>query len=213
LARILLTTFAVIVIDYKTPTGILNTRLNHVQDWLKCGGRVQFATRAIGGKVPCPHCQKILTLHKHENLKMPCFFLQGKHRISRPRPRPKNSLPALQNEHHVERANMNTLNQIQNWPERAKQANYCATTLAKHCRISLRTLERYWRKEFGQSPKSWLVNHRLEKADGMIKSGLSVKETAGNLGYEHFNNFSRDYKEHTGCCPTAKTTPIRPPPP
>ena len=98
------------------------------------------------------------------------------------------------------------LNHINNWPERARQANWSAAALAKLCDVSVRTLERFFLKEMGENPKKWLLTQRNVKATGLLKGGLSVKETAGNLGYGHFNNFSRDYKVYTGCCPTDKVT-------
>ena len=101
----------------------------------------------------------------------------------------------------------NRLLDIRNWPELAQKANWCAGTLAKQHGVSLRTLERFFVKNMGKSPKEWLSEQRHEEGHKMLKEGMSVKETAGNLGYEHFNNFSRDYKKHTGCRPTDKTTP------
>ena len=44
----------------------------------KCGGHVAFSPRNLGFKIPCPHCQTILTLRgADETLKMSCFFCQG----------------------------------------------------------------------------------------------------------------------------------------
>ena len=42
-----------------------------------CGGHIKFAIQNLGQKIPCPHCQKTITLRKPENLKMSCFFCQG----------------------------------------------------------------------------------------------------------------------------------------
>jgi hypothetical protein len=42
-----------------------------------CGGHVQFGVQAVGGKISCPHCQKIMTLHQVENLKISCYFCHG----------------------------------------------------------------------------------------------------------------------------------------
>ncbi len=42
-----------------------------------CGGHIQFPIKAVGSKIPCPHCQKIMTLHQAENLKMSCYFCKG----------------------------------------------------------------------------------------------------------------------------------------
>lgn len=42
----------------------------------ECGGRIRFAIDNLGQKIPCPHCEKTVTLRKPENLKMSCFFCQ-----------------------------------------------------------------------------------------------------------------------------------------
>lgn len=42
-----------------------------------CGGHIRFATQNAEQPIPCPHCQKAITLHPPENLKMSCFFCQG----------------------------------------------------------------------------------------------------------------------------------------
>jgi transcriptional regulator GlxA family with amidase domain len=101
----------------------------------------------------------------------------------------------------------NKLRQIQDWPERAQAAKWCATTLAKDCSVSLRTLERYFLKEMGESPKKWLLEQRHQKADQMLKEGLNVKEAAVELGYNHdgLDNFRRDFKAHMGYCATDKS--------
>lgn len=41
-----------------------------------CGGKIKFPAQNIGQQIPCPHCQKAITLRKPENLKMSCFFCQ-----------------------------------------------------------------------------------------------------------------------------------------
>jgi AraC-like DNA-binding protein len=101
------------------------------------------------------------------------------------------------------------LRYIQNWPELALEANWRAATLAKQQGVSLRTLERYFLKQKGKSPKAWLLEQRRQKADKLLQAGLSVKEAAARLDYKHSTHLSRDYKEHLGCCPTSKTAPIR----
>jgi hypothetical protein len=42
-----------------------------------CGGKIKFSAQNIGQQIPCPHCQKAITLRKPENQKMSCFFCQG----------------------------------------------------------------------------------------------------------------------------------------
>lgn len=39
-----------------------------------CGTHIRFDDRNLGQKIPCPHCQKAITLRKPNLLKMSCFF-------------------------------------------------------------------------------------------------------------------------------------------
>jgi len=81
---------------------------------------------------------------------------------------------------------MNTrLHHIQNWPELARAANKSVAALARHCDISVRTLPRYFLKKMGKSPKQWLSEQRLLRANELIQGGSSVKETAARLDYKH----------------------------
>jgi AraC-like DNA-binding protein len=102
----------------------------------------------------------------------------------------------------------NRLQNIQNWPELARQANWCAGTLAKQHGVSLRTLERYFLKEMGKSPKAWLVEQRQQQASKLLQDGSSVKETAQCLNYKHPNHLTNAFKKHWGYCPTNKTTSV-----
>jgi predicted RNA-binding Zn-ribbon protein involved in translation (DUF1610 family) len=42
-----------------------------------CGGKIKFSAQNVGQQIPCPHCQKAITLRKPENLKMSCYLCQG----------------------------------------------------------------------------------------------------------------------------------------
>jgi transcriptional regulator GlxA family with amidase domain len=98
---------------------------------------------------------------------------------------------------------------ILNWPELAQKANKSVAALAKSCGVSLRTLERHFQKEIGKSPKNWLAEQRLLRANELIQGGSSVKEVATSLDYKHPGHFSRDFKEFWGHSPANKTVPIR----
>jgi AraC-like DNA-binding protein len=101
------------------------------------------------------------------------------------------------------------LEQIQNWPELARQANWSVTLLAKHCQVSVRTLERVFTAKMGKPVKKWLVEQRLQKAVEFMAKGASVKETATQLAYKHPSHLANDCKKQWGCCPTSKTLPTR----
>jgi transcriptional regulator GlxA family with amidase domain len=105
---------------------------------------------------------------------------------------------------------MNTkLNHVQNWSELAQQADWRAATLAKNCDVSLRTLQRYFLKEIGKSPKAWLAEQRQQQAAKLLQGGSSVKEAAASLDYKNPNHLTNEFKKHWGYCPTKNTAPIR----
>jgi AraC-like DNA-binding protein len=94
------------------------------------------------------------------------------------------------------------LNQIQDWPELARQAGYSPSKLAKLCGVSLRTLQRFVIQKTGKRPKAWLAERRQLDAIEELKKCSCLKEAASNLGYKHTHHFSRDFKAHWGYCPT-----------
>jgi len=103
----------------------------------------------------------------------------------------------------------NKLRQIQDWPERAQVAKWCAATLAQGCGVSLRTLERHFRKEMGKSPKKWLAKQRLLRANELIQDGSRVKEAAELLDYKHQNNLTNAFVKQWGHSPTDKASQRR----
>jgi transcriptional regulator GlxA family with amidase domain len=99
---------------------------------------------------------------------------------------------------------MNTkLKNIQNWSELSEQANWSVLKLAKLCKISVRTLERYFLKTMNKKPKSWLSEERHKKAAMLMRGGMSVKATALQCGYSHPNTFSREFKKKFGNHPSS----------
>jgi len=103
------------------------------------------------------------------------------------------------------------LNQIQNWPELARQTSWSATTLAKLCGVSRDTLRRHFLQHFGKTPKVWLADQRQQQAMELLRDGSSIKETAACLGYKQQTNFTRKFKEHWGACPSLPPAPTAAP--
>ena len=101
------------------------------------------------------------------------------------------------------------LPQIQDWLERARGAKWCATTMAKNCGVSLRTLERHFLKEMKKCPKAWLAEQRQQRAFELIQDGSRVKETAALLDYKHPNHLTNAFTKCFGHCPTDKTSQTR----
>jgi AraC-like DNA-binding protein len=94
------------------------------------------------------------------------------------------------------------LNNIQNWHELAREANWSAATLAKLCGVSHETLRRHFIQQKGKTPGVWLAEQRQYKAMELLRQTLSVKETAACLGYKQQTNFTRKFKGFFGVCPS-----------
>jgi AraC-like DNA-binding protein len=109
----------------------------------------------------------------------------------------------------INKVAMNTrLNQIQNWPELARQSNWSAAALAKTCDVSVRTLHRHFLKKMGKNTKSWLAEQRQRQAIELLHNGSTIKETASCLGYKQPTNFTRKYKNHWGICPSLQAITV-----
>jgi len=105
---------------------------------------------------------------------------------------------------------MNTaLNHIQDWPELSREAKWSASALAKKCGVSVRALERYFRGQFAECPRTWLAEQRQRRAIELLRDGSTVKEVAGQLGYKNQHHFSREFKKQTGHPPCQLLPPAQ----
>jgi AraC-like DNA-binding protein len=64
-------------------------------------------------------------------------------------------------------------------------------------------LLRLFKRYYGQTPKQYLIDKRMEKAKVLLKSGLSVTETCFTVGFESPSSFCTLFKFKTGLTPTA----------
>jgi len=120
-------------------------------------------------------------------------------------------MSSLQNGYNLERTKVNSrLKYIQNWPVLAEEASWSASELATRCGVSLRTLERFFLKTIGKAPKVWLTESRLQKAEGLLRNGSTIKETASQLAYKHAHHFSREFKQYWGYGPASLPASSRP---
>ena len=107
--------------------------------------------------------------------------------------------------------NNSCLEHNQNWSERAREAQWSASALAKLCGITVRTLHRYFLKQMGVNPKIWLAEQRQKEAMNLLRDGSSIKETATALGYKEPGSFIRRCKNQMGICPSLPANTIAPP--
>jgi AraC-like DNA-binding protein len=94
------------------------------------------------------------------------------------------------------------LTKINDWPKFARSVNWSAAVMAKECRVSVRTLHRYFMRQFGENPRNWIRAQRQHSALELVREGFTMKEIAGELGYGCPEIFSREFKRYWGKCPT-----------
>lgn len=91
----------------------------------------------------------------------------------------------------------------QGWERLAETARYDAKELAKLCHLSVRQLERDFRRDLGRTPQDWLNEQRIKTAQMLLLSGHLVKVVAMELGFKQVSHFCRQFKRQTQLTPTA----------
>lgn len=91
---------------------------------------------------------------------------------------------------------------LEDWQARALAAQGSVETLAAHCGVSRRHLQRFVQKKWGVVPARWLNEVRLNHAPVLLKKGLTVKEAATALGYEDASHFTKVFKAFHGVPPS-----------
>lgn len=75
--------------------------------------------------------------------------------------------------------------------------------LLSHIRfVSKFHLLRLFKKYYGQTPKQYLTDKRIEKSKHHLKTGMSITETCFAVGFEDLSSFSTLFKNKTGLTPT-----------
>src|SRR5687767_12223649 len=87
------------------------------------------------------------------------------------------------------------------WQRLALKARFKPLAVAELCGLSVRTVQRHFRKRYGVTLGEWLRTYRLQLAYERLRMGESIKCIAIDLGYKQLSHFSRDFKKHFGCAP------------
>ena len=90
----------------------------------------------------------------------------------------------------------------QGWMRLAEAARYDARELAKLCHLSVRQLERDFRRDLGYTPQSWLDEQRIKAAQMPLLSGQPVKMVAMKLGFKQVSHFCRRFKSQFNLTPS-----------
>jgi AraC-like DNA-binding protein len=88
-----------------------------------------------------------------------------------------------------------------NWQNLAVEAQFRPVLLAEMCGLSLRTVQRHFKKRYGVTLGDWIRSYRLQLAYDRLRSGDPIKCVALDLGYKQLSHFSRDFKKLYGCAP------------
>ena len=97
--------------------------------------------------------------------------------------------------------NNSSLRSSTDWQSLAMTALFKPSAVADLCRVSPRTVQRYFKKSYGCTLGEWMRNYRLEIAYQKLIAGESIKCVAFDLGYKQLSHFSRDFKQRYGCAP------------
>jgi AraC-like DNA-binding protein len=74
--------------------------------------------------------------------------------------------------------------------------------LARHCGVSLRTLQNAFMSFRGMTPISYLRNRKLDRARRMLELGASVGTAAGQSGFASVTTFAKEYRRRFGHVPS-----------
>jgi AraC-like DNA-binding protein len=92
-------------------------------------------------------------------------------------------------------------NSTPSWESLAFDCNFRIGKLAKTCQVSVRTLQRHFRKHYDLTLREWLREARLEKSRTMLPDAGCIKTVAYELGYKQPSHFTRDFKQRYGVPP------------
>ena len=91
--------------------------------------------------------------------------------------------------------------QIQDWEKLAREANFQPQVMAALCPISLRQLERLFKRELKKTPSQWVRDLRCRLALKLISMGWSSKAVAAELHYWDESHFCHEFKRVHGASP------------
>ncbi len=86
------------------------------------------------------------------------------------------------------------LEEIADWPGRARVAEYSPRLLMRNLAENERTVRRFFKKKFGVSISRQLERFRQQEAKEMARQGLQAKVIAFNLSFKSPSHFSHWFK-------------------
>ncbi|WP_400079574.1 helix-turn-helix domain-containing protein [Winogradskyella sp. R77965] len=97
---------------------------------------------------------------------------------------------------------INTVIGIKNYIENNYNDNLDLDVLSHMQFVSKYHLLRLFKKYYGQTPRQYLIDKRIEKSKVHLINGMSVTETCFAIGFESLGSFSTLFKTKTGKSPS-----------
>jgi transcriptional regulator GlxA family with amidase domain len=94
------------------------------------------------------------------------------------------------------------LDEVLAWIEREAHRELTLGDLAAHAAVSVRTLNRRFQAEAGQTPMQWLTGVRVRHAQQMLETtGYGVERIGRDVGFTSPANFREQFRRLTGVSP------------
>lgn len=97
---------------------------------------------------------------------------------------------------------INAIIAIRNYINTNYDVNLNLNMLAKKHAISKYHLLRLFKRYYGQTPRQYLIDKRIENAKVLLQKGTSVTETCFAVGFESVGSFSSLFKVRIGKSPS-----------
>ncbi|GAB6260641.1 helix-turn-helix domain-containing protein [Photobacterium sp. CCB-ST2H9] len=90
----------------------------------------------------------------------------------------------------------------QDWLKRNLAQPVTAQDIAEHCGLPLRTFQRRFKTQVGQTPHEYLQSLRMEAAQSLLRDfGLSLQDVAEQVGYRDAHHFSKRFQKQFSLSP------------
>src|SRR6516225_1223617 len=93
------------------------------------------------------------------------------------------------------------LDKIGDWEKLGREAHFDAAALAVLCGVSLRHLERYFRRRFQCRPRDWLARLRCRLVRELLDKGFYENAIAEDLCFADGSHLCHQFKRIYGASP------------
>ncbi|MEM6631670.1 MAG: AraC family transcriptional regulator [Bacteroidota bacterium] len=99
------------------------------------------------------------------------------------------------------KAQLDTVKGVKNYIDHNFEQEVNLAVLAQSKFVSKYHLLRLFKQYYGQTPKQYLTDKRMEKAKEYLKKGMTVTETCFAVGFKSLGSFSALFKRRNGISP------------